>query len=501
MESERCGHCGAVNPVGAVLCRTCQGLLSQGPAARHDYHVQSEGNRWTGLSAREVVAIWQRRRGTGVEPLVWRPGIPNWVAVSSLEELTALRDVVEPPPLPPGYEAAAGTNLFHIAGRTGRRGPFTIDEALGLIQSEPHPESVLVWSPGMSGWARAADVPAFSELLTAPTPPSTPPRPDAIPNLEAPPLPRPPQAQSSASLTTSPPSHAVIRLEGHASSLYAVEISPDGERIATGGRDGAVGLWDLRRRTLTSTLQGHEGAIMTVAFSHDGKLLASGGLDGRVCIWDLERSTLKARYEKHEGCVNAVAFSPDGRLLASASHDRSVRLWALDGRREVFTLLGHGAQVADLDFSSDGARLATASWDESTRLWDVKAGRVLTALEGHHGNITTVAFSPEGRRLLTASWDERILLWSLDTFSMLRVFEGHQHAIYDAAFSPDGRHIASASADRTLRLWDAHTGQLLHTFEGHTDWVRAVAFSPDGALIVSVSEDGTLRLWENFTVR
>lgn len=34
-------------------------------------------------------------------------------------------------------------------------------------------------------------------------------------------------------------------------AVYAVQLSPDGERVAAGGRDGKLRLWNLRRRTLT----------------------------------------------------------------------------------------------------------------------------------------------------------------------------------------------------------------------------------------------------------
>lgn len=34
-------------------------------------------------------------------------------------------------------------------------------------------------------------------------------------------------------------------------AVYAVQLSPDGERVAAGGRDGKLRIWHLRRRTLT----------------------------------------------------------------------------------------------------------------------------------------------------------------------------------------------------------------------------------------------------------
>jgi hypothetical protein len=68
--------------------------------------------------------------------------------------------------------------------------------------------------------------------------------------------------------------------------VYSVAFSPDGKRLATGGGEGTVNLWDAATGQELLTLKGHSDGVRSVAFSPDGKLLAAGSLDGTAKLWD-----------------------------------------------------------------------------------------------------------------------------------------------------------------------------------------------------------------------
>ena len=110
---------------------------------------------------------------------------------------------------------------------------------------------------------------------------------------------------------------------------------------------------DLRSGASAHSLAGHQGAVLSTAWSpREEHILASGGSDGTVRLWDIRRSAgslgvldledsvgiggedglgknarHRERGKAHVGACNGVVWSEDGRFLVSAGHDERVRVW------------------------------------------------------------------------------------------------------------------------------------------------------------------------------
>jgi WD40 repeat protein/tRNA A-37 threonylcarbamoyl transferase component Bud32 len=332
---------------------------------------------------------------------------------------------------------------------------------------------------------------------------------------------------------------------GHTAAVRAVVFSPDGQRLAGGGGDGTVRVWDAvhgkelarwpahkagvtglafdpKGRRLAST-GGEPGkgemklwdattgkALVArtwhhlqeaVAFSPNGKYLATAGAEDIVALWDA--ATLKPAGTfrgQHQQFVpwTSVAFSADSRWVASGSPDGLIRVWNRATAREFFTALTPTqAGVHGLAFCGRDSRiLAAATADHTILGWYMKSGKPAFTLRGHRRAVTAVACGPNGHRLVSGSLDRTVKVWDLTRHDDDRTFRPANQGVTAVAFSPDGRRLAGATRDKTVKVWDLATGDMVVRVVPLPAPVQSLAFRPDGRQLAAAGGDGTVRVWE-----
>jgi WD40 repeat protein len=71
-----------------------------------------------------------------------------------------------------------------------------------------------------------------------------------------------------------------------AEEVSALAFAPDGRSLAL-ALGYAVEVWDVNARRRLARLEGHQGKVKCLAFAPDGARLASGGFDRTVRLWDV----------------------------------------------------------------------------------------------------------------------------------------------------------------------------------------------------------------------
>jgi WD40 repeat protein/DNA-binding SARP family transcriptional activator len=293
-----------------------------------------------------------------------------------------------------------------------------------------------------------------------------------------------------------------------ATSVVAVEFSPDGATLATGGVDGKVMVWDVDSGQVRETFEGHEGRIgmRGLRFSRDGHTLYSAGPKS-VIAWDLAGSDRLGRRFSFPTTPTPPAFaiSPDGSVLATPDGKRSdhIALRDLRSLKQTRQPLAPGiGRISAIAFGPDGKRLAVGGEraDSAPVLVDVASGKVTRRMTGgHDGGFISMAFDPNGQRLLAGGHDRRAIVWEVETGRQLLDLHhpGDDPFWTAAAWSPDGTMVATAGGAGQVVLWRASDGKQLATFQADPLWVPSVAFSPDGSLLAAGGYiDKQATLWE-----
>lgn len=152
----------------------------------------------------------------------------------------------------------------------------------------------------------------------------------------------------------------------------------------------------------------HIGAI-ALDLSPDGRRLASGGNDHQVRIWEVSGQEIVQRAVIGEGVgispnIACLAYAPQGTTLAIGTNDFVLRLWSVDrdSPKEMLALKGHTNYLRGLAFAPNGGSIASAGIDGRVILWHTMTGAKLHEWK-FPGPVNGIAFAADSRHLATAN--------------------------------------------------------------------------------------------------
>ncbi len=280
------------------------------------------------------------------------------------------------------------------------------------------------------------------------------------------------------------------RVHTRAERAYGMVFLPDGKLAVAGGRPGQEGdvkVYDLNGGTpkdvdgvavldgvndkgvLVKQMLDADDSVLCLAVSPDGKKLASGGCDRLVNVWDLTpglaEAKLEASIENHADWVFGVAFAADGKHLLTGSRDKTAKVWDLAAKESVLTFPGHQNNVYGVAVKADGKVGYSVGEDNMLRSWATSGdGKQVRQMGGHAKPVFKVVFHPTQPLVATCAADQTVRLWNPDSGAAVRTLAGHTDWVYAVAFSPDGSLIASGGWNGEVKVWKVADGATVNAF-------------------------------------
>jgi WD40 repeat protein len=186
------------------------------------------------------------------------------------------------------------------------------------------------------------------------------------------------------------------KIFGYKSDIGDIHFTPDGKGLYARDNSGQ----SIRYSDLTTAREvvAVKGKISAMDMSPDGTRLAGAGVNGSLFIWDVKNNYAETSIRIPNASLTSVCYAPDSKTLIVGT--TSGQVFIVENGRIINTLSGHTAGITNIRFNYTGTFMATASKDWSIRLWNYKNLRMQPIVLSDHDWVWNLAFTPDDEQLI-----------------------------------------------------------------------------------------------------
>ena len=275
--------------------------------------------------------------------------------------------------------------------------------------------------------------------------------------------------------------------------LWTADWSPDDNKIAIGGDDGVLRIYETATLKLLKTYE-FLSAIQCVDWNQDGKILAIALDDKPAHLLNVETG-LFLQLQETTGS-RALSWNPNGDLLAIGDYEGSLQIWSKEGKLIKFIKKDNNKTYLGVDWHPKKNIILTGG--DKIRLFDT-SGNLLQSIKHRKEEtiILTVKWHPSGSFFATGDYGDNnedieslLQFWSEDG-TMIKSLGGSNAEYRNIRWNKDGSFLATASDG--LRVWSKN-GQIIYT--GKTeDLLWGIDWDSQSKNIITSGSEGSTYLW------
>ncbi len=276
--------------------------------------------------------------------------------------------------------------------------------------------------------------------------------------------------------------------------LWAADWSADGKRIAVGGDDSLLKIYDSKNLKLIKLYQ-LKRMIRQLSWHPTNNLLAIATNDDGVCILNTETE----KFIKLNGITygaRGIDWNFNGKLLATADNNGLVKIWESTGK--LLRTIKKEDNNSYFSVSWHPSKNIIAVGGDDIRIMDT-LGVTLKVIKHRKENtgILTIDWHPSGDFFASGDYGHEkegiksiIQFWKPNG-TRIKTLYGSKAEYRNIRWNKSGTLLASASD--ALRIWDAN-GKLVYIGKSK-DLLWGLDWNSNSPKIVTSSISGKIRIW------
>ncbi|KAL4502999.1 hypothetical protein ABPG72_014228 [Tetrahymena utriculariae] len=212
----------------------------------------------------------------------------------------------------------------------------------------------------------------------------------------------------------------------NSSPLTSIQFTSASTKLASGGSNGRVKIYDLKNQCIAKTYSNHFGGVTCVDWHQNDYILASSSQVGDIFLYNTENDQQVATFSENNS-VQQIKFSPlRNNQLASCCGDGRVSFWDVNTKQQIAVFQNHQSKVNSVTFSPHNRVLAvSASLDATINLYDINEKKVVKKISCD-SPITSLAFHNDGFTLIAGTLYGELMVYDLKYLPKPKLLlEGH----------------------------------------------------------------------------